>query len=58
MTREEFEASEVKMHPVDGMNYKPAAQPDCKTCRGMGIVDAGELTGCILVICPDCWRKR
>jgi len=58
MTREEFEKSETKIHPIDGMNYKPNAQKDCKTCNGMGICDAGYSTGCVLIICPDCWRNK
>lgn len=56
MTRKEFENSPTKMHPWDGLNYKPEAQKDCKTCKGMGLVDIGDFA-CTLIICPDCWSK-
>lgn len=55
MTRKEFEETEIITHPVDGMNYNPNAQPDCKKCNGMGIVDSGDSWGCILELCNFCW---
>lgn len=42
----------------DGYPANPRAQPDCPTCMGLGVVDTGEQYGCILALCPDCWKKE
>jgi hypothetical protein len=56
MKRAEFEASKPGVDPVDMGPKMKEAEPDCKTCRGMGIVDIGGFTGCILDKCPNCWK--
>lgn len=57
MTREEFEATELTTNRVDMMPQNPNADPACKTCRGFGVCDTGHDTGCILILCPDCWKR-
>ena len=38
----------------DGLPASSLANPQCGTCRGMGVVDTGENYGCILVPCEVC----
>lgn len=38
----------------DGMPENKDADPNCKVCKGHGVVDTGEWFGCILDNCPEC----
>ena len=42
----------------DGFPVNDKADKNCKTCSGHGIIDTGEVTGCIMDNCPDCHKEK
>ena len=58
MSRLEFENTEWTRNATDLMLMNPAADRDCESCDGYGVVDEGGMFGCILKNCPDCYNKK
>jgi len=34
--------------------HHPCANPGCKTCKGLGVLDLGWLYWTVVTFCPDC----
>lgn len=54
--RKIFEETDSVIH-TDGSPINKAAEPECKVCRGFGIVDDGELMA-MYVKCQKCWTDE